>query len=165
MRGIAGIRGAFVIGGVRTPNIITDEGEETFIKMITQAQESIVAADGNFYIGLCTDIGVAEDATLSTLSGELLVQNGYARKAVTRNASGWPTVSQVNGVWRARTATVNFAASGGNFSAAYTRAFLCNASAGSSGKLLAIGGRLADPVQINDGQDVDVAYELYLGYA
>lgn len=159
------IKGSFNINGIDVPNIITDEGEEAFLKMLVRDEQGDVAAGGNFYIGLTTDIGVANDATLASLGGELLSDGGYARKPITRDASGWPSITQVNGIWRARSATVNFAASGDDFSAAYTRAFLCNALSGTTGKLFAISGRLETAFLLEDGQNIDVYYELFLGYA
>lgn len=143
------------------PNNFLDEGEEAFLKMIAQGSVADVAAGGNFYIGLCGDVN-DDTLTLATLTGEPAVSNGYAREAVTRDATGWPTISQVNGAWMARTAEVTFAASGGDFSTSIWRAFLCNVASGTSGKLFSISGKLDVAKLITDGTSFPMHYELFL---
>lgn len=142
------------------PNTIVDEGEDALFAMALQANNTIVAGAGNFFIGLCGDDGVAEDAVIADLLGEPSVVNGYARQAVIRSAAGW-TIDRVAGYSRARSATVNFIGSGGNFDKAITRAFLCSVSAGSAGTLFSVSHRLTTSKTILDAETYPVAYELY----
>lgn len=143
------------------PNNVLDEGEESFLKMIVQASVADVAAGGNFYVGMC-GLTFAESTTLATLVGEPTVTNGYARKAVTRNATDWPTVDLVGGVRRAATGILTFTASGGNFSVGFSRLFLCNVASGSAGKLFSVSGALPSPIIVTPTTPLPVTYELYL---
>jgi hypothetical protein len=142
-------------------NTLTDEGREEYLKMMFQASTSVVSAGGNFYLGLC-GLSVTDADTLASIAGEPTATNGYARVACTRDATGFPTVSQVNGVWRAQSKPLTFAASGGNFSTSVRRCFLCNAASGSTGKLFGYGGALTSALQINNGQSYSIQYEFYL---
>lgn len=143
------------------PNTVVDEGEEAFLKMMLQASNADVSAGGNFYAGLCSG-SAADTLTLATLSGEPTATNGYARQAIERNGTGWPTIGTVNGAFRGLSKQVTFAASGGDFSASYTRLFLCNVSSGTSGLLFAISGALSVAELITDGNSRAVQYELFL---
>lgn len=159
------IKGAFGFPRKRifTWNIIPNVGEDAFLKMIARGDATIVAPGGNFYIGLTNNTNVGPTAVLADLTGEPPVANGYARKPITRDATGFPTVDSVNGISRAVSANVNFAAAGGDIGP-FTRAFLTDASAGTVGTLFAISGELPEPVTIEDGNDEDVNYQLFLGY-
>lgn len=143
---------------IRIPNTVLDQGEEDFLKILFQGNNSIVAAGGNFYIGLC-GAAFSEDTTLSTLSGEPTV--GYARVAVTRDGTGWPTIEQVSGAFRALSDEVTFTATG-NWDTPIYRAFLCNAASGTSGRLFAVSGALVIPRQLLDTETFDISYEFYL---
>lgn len=149
------------LGRVRLPNILVEEGEQSFLKMIARADVADVAAGGNFFIGL-SGVAITPTDTLATLSGEPGVVNGYAREAVTRNSAGWPSLSQVNGLWRIATSTISFNASGGDFDANISRAFLCNVSSGSAGLLFAVSAALLTPLTITVANSpFDVVYELF----
>lgn len=143
------------------PNLITNEGVVAYLKMIGRDYQTDIAAGANFYLGLCGNVN-DPDATLASLTGEPAVLNGYSRKAVTRDAAGWPTLDVANGVNRIATAIKTFTAAGGDFSTAIRRAFLCNASAGTGGLLLGLSGPLEADLTIEDGVSVDMRYELYL---
>lgn len=145
---------------VVVPNNILDEGEEAFLKMIAQAHTGDVNAGANYYVGLMGDTW-AEDTTLATLAGEPSNAGGYARKAVARNSTGWPTIGVVNGIWRAATLLLTWAPSGADFSVAVRRAFLCNASSGTVGKLFAVSGALPSELEMEDGSSYPMRYELY----
>lgn len=143
------------------PNNLVDEGEESFMKMLVRDDQSDVAAGANFYVGLCGST-FAETDTLATLGGEPTVTNGYARGAIARNSTGWPTIEQVSGKYRAVSLQVTFTASGGNFSAAIDRAFLCNVASGTGGKLFSISSALASSLTIAVGSPFTIQYILYL---
>ena len=143
------------------PNNILTEGEESFLKMIVQGDDTDVAEGGDFYVGLC-GLTFSEDFTLADIVGEPTVTNGYARTAVTRDNVGWPTIDLVGGVRRAQTADIDFEATGGSFSTGISRAFLCNVSSGTSGLLFSISGALPSPIIIAPGAPVPIRYELFL---
>lgn len=159
MRG--GFRFFFPNESVFVPNMITNEGEEAYLKMLMQADDTDVAAGGNFYIGLCNHTPDEAD-TLADITNEPGAAGGYARQAITRDITGFPTIDFVSGVGRAVSALVSFAAAGADYSTAITRAFLCNAAAGSVGVLFSYSGALAAPLLIPDGGAYPVRYELYL---
>lgn len=145
------------------PNQLLDEGEEAFLKMIVHADDSEVASNGQFWVGLCSG-SYEESDTMSDIDGEPTSAGGYERQSIRRaNSSlGWPTVSQVNEAWRARSAQVNFAASGADYSTTITRMFIATASAGDGGKFFAVSQALATALQISDGDNIPMAYELYI---
>ncbi len=144
------------------PNRIFDEGEESFLKMIFQADVADVSAGGNFFIGLCDD-NDADNRTLATLIGEPGVVNGYGRKAITRDATGWPTIAVAGKMFRALSAQVTFTASGGSFDTAIKRAFLCNVTSGTGGLLFALSGRLSgQPITVPVGTPLNAQYEVFL---
>ena len=140
--------------------MITTEGEENFLKMLFQGDNTIVAAGANFYLGLCNQTPDKAD-TLSDISTEPLVANGYARIPISRDITGFPVIEQVNGESRIVSLVLNFAASGGDFSASFTRAFLCNVSSGSAGILFAYTGAYASPILLADGQNQQIKFEFY----
>lgn len=141
------------------PNTIVDEGEEAFLKMLMQGDNTIVAAGGNFYLGLCPTTP-AEAHDLTSLSEP--AAGGYARQSVARNTTGFPTVDQVGGMFRAVSALVTFTATGADYDIAIDRAFLCNVSTGTAGILFAYSGALATPITLLDGETLPMQYELYL---
>lgn len=146
---------------LRIPNNFLTEGEEAFLKMIAQAATTDVTVGGNYFIGLM-GATFSNDDTLSTILGEPSAAGGYARKPIARSGVGWPTVSKVNGIWRAVTTTVNFTATAADFSVPFSRAFLCNVVSGAVGKLFSVSGALPEPKQIVDGETFPIRYELYL---
>ena len=143
------------------PNMITDEGEEAFLKMLMQGDATIVAAGGNFYVGLSSDTPV-ETITLGDLAAEPSSANGYARQAVTRDATGFPTITQVNGVYCVTSALISFTPSGGDFDTDIDRMFLCDAATGTSGTLFAFSGALPAPITVTEAAPFSAQYRLYL---
>ena len=121
-----------------------------------------IAGGSNWYIGLCNETP-DESAGLADISTEPTSAGGYARQALVRNATDWPTVTTVNGHVVIRSATVTFSASGADFSGDITRAFLTSASSGTSGKLYSFSGALTTALTVVDGQSFAMQYEAYLG--
>jgi hypothetical protein len=117
------------------PNTVPTLGCIEFLKMVYQGEdEAEVPTDGSFYVGLCSNnVTRADDLTDVT---EPTVTNGYARQALARNPTGWPTIDAVNEMGRAQSAVVTFLASGGAFSSAVSRMFLTTVGSGTSGILL-----------------------------
>lgn len=143
------------------PNTIVDEGEEAFLKMLMQGDVGDVALGGNFYVGLCADTP-AETDVLTDIASEPSSAGGYARLALSRDATGFPTIDQVSGVFRAQSKVITFTASGVDFDTAIDRAFLCNVISGTSGVLFAYSGALPSALTVSDGDSLPVQYELYL---
>jgi len=158
------MRGQFILPkrGLIIPNIIVEEGAVSFMRMITQANVSDVSSGGNFFLGLCGENGVGPTATLASITDELSATNGYAREAFTRDTTGWPTQDIVNGQARAKTKTITFTASGGDFSAAYSRLFICNVASGASGILYSFSSRVDPAILVLNGNDEDLQYEFFL---
>ncbi len=142
--------------------MIVSEGQEAFAKMLMQGDNTIVAAGGNFYLGAC-GATIDQADTLSDIAGEPTSAGGYARQAIERNTTGFPTVSQVNGIYRALSKSVTFSASGADFSTAFRRFFLTTAASGTTGTLFSYSG-VFPSLQINDGQSQNATWELYLNW-
>lgn len=140
--------------------MLTYEGEEALLKMLFQGDNTIVAAGADFYLGLCNQIPVKGDV-MADISTEPTVTNGYARKAIVRSAIGFPTIEQVNNETRIVSIVLDFAAAGGDFSASFTRAFLCTDAAGLAGTLFAYSGAYSSPILLADGQNQQLKFEFY----
>lgn len=141
------------------PNFTVEEGAATFLKLMFQNDGTDFAA--GFFVGLCDQVPGVND-TLASISTEPTAAGGYARQAVARSAVGFPTVSAVNDVAFARSLVVTFAASGANFSRAFTRCFLCNVASGTAGKLFAYSGPLNEALLLLDGQSRSIQFEYFL---
>lgn len=143
------------------PNLVTDQGEESFLKMIWRADVAEVASGGNWYLGLCEEVPGEAD-TLVSITTEPTSAGGYARQPFTRDATGVPTIEQISDAYRALSAQVTFTATGADFSRTFQRLFVTNVLSGTAGRLFAYSGPLPDPVQILDGQSFVARYESYL---
>lgn len=141
-------------------NIIVDAGEEDFLQAIFQDAFPI-AGGANFYIGLCDQIP-AETDTLVDVTTEPTVTNGYARQAIPRNSTGFPTITTINGHKAIQSTTETFTASGGNFDDAFTRIFLSDQSSGTAGALFSYSGPLTSALTVLSGQSFQVIYECFL---
>jgi len=142
------------------PNLITDAGEEDFLQAIFQNVFPI-AGGSDFYVGLA-DQTPAETDALTDISTEPTSAGGYARQAVPRNGTGWPTITTINGHKAIQSQTLSFTASGADFSRNITRAFLCDVSSGTSGVLFSYSGALTAGVLVTDGQTFQMQYEILL---
>lgn len=136
-------------------------GEEAMLQALFQGVDTnFVAAGANLYLGLCNQTPDKAD-DMTDISTEPTVANGYARKAIARNTTGFPTIEQVNGESRIVSLVVTFTASGGDFDASFTRAFLCTSASGSTGTLLAYSGAYATPILLADGVSQQMKFEFY----
>ena len=147
---------------IRIPNIVVLEGKEQFLRAVTRNEDMGLTGGPPplFYIGLCDQVPNAAD-TLTSITTEPTSAGGYARIGIERSSVGWPTIDEVNGVKRAMSKIVTFAASGADYSGAFSRAFLCSVSSGTTGFLFSYSGALSVPITLLDGESVDVQYELY----
>ena len=139
--------------------MITTEGEEAFLKMLFQ-DVTVVAGGANFYLGVCNQTPVKSD-TLADISTEPSAAGGYARIALTRNATDFPTVGQVDGESRILSILKTFTATGADFSTSFTRLFLTDAASGSVGTLFAYSGAYSSAIQLLNGQSQDFQFEFY----
>lgn len=156
------IHGVFNIDGQLVPNSVVDEGENSFLKMLAQGDNTIVAAAANFYFGLCS--ATFDDTTiLSSLAGEPAAGvNGYARQGVARSAVGWPTLVQgTDGRWGITTVTFTFTATGAGYGP-IQRIFMCSVSTGSAGKLFCLSAPLSAEINITVAAPLPVSYTLFL---
>lgn len=147
---------------IRIPNLVVAEGKEQFLRAVTR-NEGMGLTGGPpplFYIGLCDQVPAVTD-TLTSITTEPTSAGGYARIGIERSSVGWPTIDEVNGVKRAASQIVTFAASGADFSSSFSRAFLCSVASGTLGFLFSYSGPLSVPIALLDGESIDVQYELY----
>jgi hypothetical protein len=159
-------RGEFIVPrlGLRLPNLLTTAGEAEFLKMIFRADVATIAAGGNFYIGLCNIVPAKATTFAAVVATEpTIATNGYARAAITRDATGWPTAgADTAGSWLS-SANATFTASGGAFDEAFTRLFLASAATGSTGTLFAISAALPAALTLEDTESFVASYRGYLG--
>ncbi len=142
-------RGEFIRGdGLVIPNNVTTYGVTALLHMALRGSDSVlVAPAGNFYVGLCA--GVPDtDLLVSDLTEPSIGTNGYTRKAVTRNSAGWPTPGTVNNEPFLETDWLTWVASGGDFSSAIQRLFLCASLDSLSADIIALSAALPSPITI-----------------
>lgn len=146
------------------PNLVVQEGEIAWAKMIAQGDDTIVAAGGNYFVGLSGNTAAVDpEAVLADITDEPTVANNYARKALARDGAGFgETVDLVNGQARIRSAEMTFSATPGNYDKAITRLFLCSVASGSSGTLFAFSAPLQVAIQITPSTPFVVRYELFM---
>lgn len=161
------LRGEFVIlgpGGFEeiVPNTVVEEGEVAFLDMIAKADNSIVAPSGSYFMGLMGD-GILRTLDLGTIPGEPSATGGYARQAINRSATGWPTGGMINNIPFLQTQTKTFAATGVDYSVAVDRAFIASIVSGTTGTLFSISAAFAAPILVQAAvTGLSVAYRLYM---
>lgn len=129
------------------------EGLQFLLEVAFSEQQSVPA---NFYIGLCTDASLAEDATLASkteVSG-----TGYARQAVASDNVDFTSATAGTNDRKITTKSVTFTASG-TWTGALT-VFLATTVA-DTGKLIA-SAPLSTTRQLNNGDMLTVALEITL---
>ena len=144
------------------PNRVTDEGEQAYLKMLFR-DDTEVAGGADFYVGLCNQTPNETDVLtdISTEPDDSAYGFGYAREPISRDLAGWPTLTTVNGHTVMRSETIEFTAYGGDFSEAFTRAFMTSASTGTSGVLYSYSGALVEELLIENGDTFSMQYEVY----
>jgi len=114
-------------------NELCKEGLKFILETVFPASQSVPA---NYYMGLCEDASIAEDAALADLT-ELAVANGYARQLIpSGSVTGWTSEQAGTNDWKVTSITVTFTASGTWNGAEH--AFLASSS-DDSGFLIACG--------------------------
>lgn len=126
-----------------------------FILEAAFSEEQAVPA--NFYVGLCTDASVAEDASLADLTE--LSGNGYSRQTVASDNTDFTSAAAGTNDRKVTTKTVTFTASGGAWSGA-VHAFI-GTTTDDSGKLVAVAA-LSTTRTLQDGDSLQVSMVIQL---
>ena len=155
------MRGQFIVtppngDKIIVPNTITEEGAEAYLDRIFR-NNSITG----FYVGLCNQVPANAD-TLASITSEPTVTNGYAREQLQQNSTDWPTIDTENEESYILSKQIDFTASGGAFSTAFSRLFLCSVASGTTGVLYAYSAALTVPVTLADGVTWSAQYQMFL---
>lgn len=122
------------------------EGRQWAFEVLFSEEQAV---PGDFYVGMCTDADIAENAVLSDIN-ELVDDSGldfgYIRQAVPSSAAGWASAPTGTNARKVTSVTVTFIA-GSNWSLAKTW-FLATTS-DNTGKLIASG-----PINSGSGRAV-----------
>lgn len=135
--------------------MITSKFESDLLEAAFRGNTTLPA---NYYLGLCNNSDVDRSMTLDDIVE--VVGNGYARIDCPRSASGWGEPIAQADCYAIRSKQVNFVATG-NWTA-FNRAFLCDVSSGTKGKLIAVSTPLPAEVALIKGTTYPVAFEFYL---
>ena len=138
----------------RIKNTLTADGAEMILQAAFQADDNFAAA---LYMGLSNASYTYESASVASIAAEEPSGNGYARAALTRNATDW-TVSLINGIMRVQSKLCTFTASG-NWSKNWSRAFIIDQTAT---KVIAASGAAPSERVVLTGQGPTVQYEFWL---
>jgi hypothetical protein len=128
-------------------------GLQFLLEVAFSEQQSVPA---NFYIGLATDVSLAEDATLASFTE--VSGTGYARQTVASNNTDFTSATTGTNDRKVTTKTVTFTA-GGTWTGANT-VFLATTVDG-SGKLIA-SAPLSVTRTLSSGSSLTVAMEIDL---
>ena len=142
---------------IDAPNALMDEGEQEILDVYLRA----ATPPTSHYFGLGNNGGTpgvpAETATLATITE--VSGSGYARIAVARNTTDWPTLALDAGDYQASSVTKQFSATGTWTAADYL--FLTTVASGTVGKLIATVALSASRVLLN-GDKLDVSMKVKL---
>lgn len=100
--------------------------------------------------------------TLSEITDEPATSEGYARIAVERSTTGFPTIEDDQGIIKAVTKQVTFTPTSTKFTQKILRLFIAT-STDSSGKLIAVSRKLDKEQEITKINPAKVNYKLYIG--
>jgi len=130
------------------------EGLQHALEVAYSEEQSVPA---NYYIGLCEDVSVAEDADLAGLTE--LSGNGYAREAVASDNTDFISAATGTNDRKQTTKVVTFTASGGAWNGA-VHAFLAT-TIDDSGKLVAVAAlSVTRTLQVGDSLQVSIVLTL-----
>lgn len=135
--------------------MITSEFEADLLENAFRGNSTLPA---NYYLGLCNNSNIDRGMTLADINE--VVGDGYSRIACSRSAAGWGEPIAQADCLAIRSQQVNFTSTGQWTS--FNRAFLCDVSEGTSGKLLAVSTPLPTEVSLASGTTYPVAFEFYL---
>ena len=146
--------GKTIIDEWETSNALADEGESGFLDCTLRATN----CPTTYYLRLYNDTPVETD-TLADLTGEPAGTYGYAAQAITRDATGWPTLALDSGDFMATSAVKTFTASGGSWGPV-TYAVLATTS-NNTGKLYSYTA-LSTSRTLASGESLQVTYRIKL---
>ncbi|HYF47594.1 MAG TPA: hypothetical protein VD926_15370 [Acidimicrobiales bacterium] len=107
---------------------LVDQGEYDILDIIFRG----ASPPASLYLGLGTGSVPGETATLSDVTEPS--GGSYARAAVARNNTVWPTLALVSGDYRVDSDVITFPAPTGNWGTP-TYAFICTVASGTAGRL------------------------------
>lgn len=137
-------RGEFVrrSDGLVIPNNITTAGAQA---ILAAALRDTVPT---FWVGLCSAV-YQPDLSIEDVTEPTLATNGYARIAVARDLTGWPSDGVVNGEVYFESLPLVWQATGGPFDQPITRMFICQTDVGVTGDIIALSSALPDDLTID----------------
>jgi len=162
------LRGAFKNhAGLVLPNNITLFGRMEVLRMAFAGNQRgvVTAAGANFYVGLCL-ANPGDGLLLEDIAEPTIGVNGYARVAVSRDATGWTTDGFVNGEAFIESKDLAFTAVGGNFDKPISRLFLCTSPTALTGDLIALSAAMPAALTITPLTLVTARtfnYDVFLG--
>lgn len=137
--------------------LFVDGAGEYLVRLFQQSNIS-------FYVGLCGNAAALDfSSELVDITDEPSTVNGYARIALTGNATNWPILALINNMVRMQSKQITFTAVSGDFDKPITRHFLCNTPSGTAGKLFSMSGALPEPLVISPGTPFNVISEQWMG--
>ena len=130
------MRGAFTDGrGLVIPNNITVAGRQSLLEA---ALKNIYTP---LYVGLC--VGTYEDGLqVEDLEEPTLGVNGYVRKLIPRDITGWITEGTINNEAYLETDWLIWVATGSGFDKPMHRMFICFTASDTDGDVFALSGTL-----------------------
>jgi len=87
---------------------VCQEGLQYILETAFTEEQSVPAS---FYLGLCEDASIAEDASLADLT-ELAVADGYARNTIASDGTDWASATTGTLDWKITSLTQTFTSSG-----------------------------------------------------
>lgn len=143
-------------------NTVVQQGQKAMLEQLFQSDNTNWPSGGaSFYVGLCNQ-AVTKILTLPDLTSELGAAGGYARQALARNSTDWPTIELIQDAYVVRSKLLTFAAVAADFDKPFTRAFLTDQASGTVGNLYAVSGALTEEVTVTSGNDFKLEYELFI---
>lgn len=132
------LRGEFRFqSGLVIPNNITTAGVRT---LLAAALRNTVPT---FCVGLCSAV-YQPDLAVEDLIEPTIATNGYARLAVARDSTGWPSDGEVNGEVFFESLPLVWQATGGPFDQPITRMFICGDETSLTGDVFCLSAALPD---------------------
>lgn len=133
--------------GLVIPNNVMKFGLETVL--LTCFRDAAVT----FYVGLAA--GVYEhELQIEDLDEPTIGINGYARQALARNSTDWPTLGELNGEPFIESKELTWEADGGPFDESITRMFITTTLAGATGDVFALSAALPELLEITPDTDL-----------
>lgn len=128
--------------GLVIPNNITTAGATA---LLAAALRNTVPT---FWVGLCSAV-YQPDLQIEDVVEPTIATNGYARIAVARDLTGWPSDGLVNGEVYFESLPLVWQAAGGPFDQPVTRMFICQSEAGLTGDIIALSSSLPDDLLVD----------------